>query len=74
MARLFKSVAPTRYNIDLISSSGYVLNYLTEEWPSWVYVHANSFVRPQGKNLEDVAFGIMEMPDGKCVEIVTSCI
>jgi UDP-N-acetylglucosamine 3-dehydrogenase len=50
---------------DLLPHPIDILNYLTDEWPSSVYVAHN-------KDTRDMAFAILEMPDKKVVQITLS--
>lgn len=59
---------------DLLPHPVDIINFLTDEWPSSIYVHSKSYARPAEKEKEDVAFIIMEMPDGKSVQIALSWI
>jgi len=59
---------------DLLPHPVDIINFLTEDWPSSIYVHSKSYARPAEKEKEDVAFIIMEMPDGKSAQISLSWI
>jgi len=59
---------------DLLPHPVDISNFLTDEWPSSIYVHSKSYTRPTQIEKEDVAFIIMEMPDGKSVQITLSWI
>jgi UDP-N-acetylglucosamine 3-dehydrogenase len=59
---------------DLLPHPVDIINFLTDEWPSSIYVHSKSYKRPTDKEREDVAFIIMEMPDQKSAQITLSWI
>jgi len=59
---------------DLLPHPVDIINFLTDEWPSSIYVHSKSYKRPTDKGREDVAFIIMEMPDQKSAQITLSWI
>jgi predicted dehydrogenase len=59
---------------DLLPHPVDILNYLTDEWPSSVYVQSISYKRPAEKQMEDMAFIVMEMPDKTSAQITLSWI
>jgi UDP-N-acetylglucosamine 3-dehydrogenase len=59
---------------DLLPHPVDIVNYLTDEWPSSIYAHSNSYARPNDESKQDMAFIIMEMPDKKSVHISLSWI
>jgi UDP-N-acetylglucosamine 3-dehydrogenase len=59
---------------DLLPHPVDIVNFLTDEWPSSIYAHSNSYARPTDKEREDMAFIIMEMPDKKSAQVTLSWI
>jgi UDP-N-acetylglucosamine 3-dehydrogenase len=59
---------------DLLPHPVDILNYLTDEWPSSIYAQSISYTRPAEKQMEDMAFIVMEMPDRTSVQITLSWI
>lgn len=59
---------------DLLPHPVDILNYLTDEWPSSVYAQSISYTRPVEKQMEDMAFIVMEMPDRTSAQITLSWI
>jgi len=51
-----------------------IINYLTDEWPSSIYTQSISYTRPTERGMEDMAFIVMEMPDGTSVQTTLSWI
>jgi UDP-N-acetylglucosamine 3-dehydrogenase len=59
---------------DLLPHPIDILNYLTDEWPSYVYAQSVSYTRPAEKQMEDMAFIVMEMPNRTSAQITLSWI
>jgi len=59
---------------DLLPHPVDIINFLTDEWPSSIYVHSKSYKRPTDKGKEDIAFIIVEMPEEKSAQITLSWI
>jgi len=59
---------------DLLPHPVDIINYLTEEWPSSVYAKSILHKAENGKEIEDVGFVIINMPDGTLAEINLSWI
>ena len=59
---------------DLLPHPIDIINYLTDEWPSSIYVSSIAYSRPAEREREDVAFVIIEMPDKKSAQITLSWI
>jgi predicted dehydrogenase len=59
---------------DLLPHPVDIINFLTDEWPSSIYVYSKPYKRPTDREKEDLAFIIMEMPDGKAAQITLSWI
>ena len=59
---------------DLLPHPIDIINYLTDEWPSSIYTQSISYTRPPGREMEDMAFIILEMPDKTSVQITLSWI
>jgi UDP-N-acetylglucosamine 3-dehydrogenase len=60
--------------LDLLPHPVDILNYLTDDWPSSVYAQSISYTRPAEKQMEDMAFINMEMPDRTSAQITLSWI
>jgi UDP-N-acetylglucosamine 3-dehydrogenase len=59
---------------DLLPHPVDILNYLTDDWPSSVYAQSISYTRPAEKQMEDMAFINMEMPDRTSAQVTLSWI
>jgi predicted dehydrogenase len=59
---------------DLLPHPVDIINYLTDEWPSSIYARSIVHDRPNEKKIEDVAFVIIDLPDGTSAEINLSWI
>jgi len=59
---------------DLLPHPIDIINYLTEEWPSSIYARSITHSRNNNEKTEDVAFVIIELPDGTLGEINLSWI
>ena len=57
---------------DLLPHPVDIINYLTDEWPSSIYARSFSYTTAAEKNLEDMAFIVMEMPDRILAQITLS--
>ncbi len=59
---------------DLLPHPIDIINYLTDEWPASIYAHSISYTRPTEREMEDMAFIVMEMPDRTSAQITLSWI
>jgi UDP-N-acetylglucosamine 3-dehydrogenase len=59
---------------DLLPHPIDILNYLIDEWPSTVYTQSISYMKSAEREKEDMAFVIVEMPDGISAQITLSWI
>jgi predicted dehydrogenase len=59
---------------DLLPHPVDILNYLTDEWPSSIYAQSFSYTTSAKKNLEGMAFIVMEMPDKILSQVTLSWI
>jgi len=59
---------------DLLPHPIDIINYLTDEWPSSIYAQSISYTRPAEREIENMAFIILEMPDRISAQITLSWI